>query len=107
MKELRAELRATAKEHVLDGGKPEGISGGSMADAYDEAQQQEMRDLRTRIEKQDITLEDNRVLIEELRLELQQVYYSFHRPGVREGLRPAAFGPAAEPAQWSDSPAEV
>ena len=34
---------------------------------------------------------EQRVLIEDLRLELQQVYYSFHRPGVREGLRPADF----------------
>eukprot|EP01043_Picozoa_sp_COSAG02_P013158 COSAG02_NODE_521_length_20750_cov_10.721079_29_plen_265_part_00 len=55
--ELREELRASAKDHVLDGGKPEGISGGSMADAYDEQQQQETRDLRTRIEKQDVQME--------------------------------------------------
>ena len=55
--ELREELRSTAKDRVLDGGKPEGISGGSMADAYDEQQKQETRDLRTRIEKQDVQME--------------------------------------------------
>jgi ATP-dependent Lon protease len=57
VKELREELQASAKDHVLDGGKPAGSSGGSMADAYDEQQQQETRDLRTRIEKQDIQME--------------------------------------------------
>ena len=52
-----ARLAFSSPLALLDGGKPEGISGGSMPDAYDEQQQQETRDLRTRIEKQDIQME--------------------------------------------------
>ena len=34
------------------------------------------------MEKQDVEMERLRVTNEELTLELQQVYYSFHKPGV-------------------------
>jgi len=34
------------------------------------------------VEKQDVEMERLRVTNEELTLELQQVYYSFHKPGV-------------------------
>ena len=53
-----------------------------MADEYDEQQKKETADLRSRVEKQDVEMERLRVTNEELTLELQQVYYSFHKPGV-------------------------
>jgi hypothetical protein len=63
---LTEELQRASSDNVLDGGGGGGgeggegdgerkkISGGSMADAYDEQQQQEIRGLRHKVEKQDV-----------------------------------------------------
>ena len=64
------------------------ISGGSMADAYDEQQQQEIRGLRQKVEKQDRILSTQQRELDELRLELQQVYYNYHRPGAGQANSP-------------------
>ena len=101
-KHLTEELRGRSTDGTLDpsvSGEPKKISGGSMADAYDEQQQQEIRGtlprlnhawlfllngmtcpgLRQKVEKQDNIITKQEKQLEELRLELQQTYYKYHQ----------------------------
>jgi hypothetical protein len=76
--ECREELQRMAKEQGT--GKPGYGAGASMAEAYAEEQARELAQLRKQIAQQKEEMDVKQQVIEDRNLEIQSLYYSFHRP---------------------------